>query len=321
MSMVSQCSHLAVIPLAALWIACAPPAVAQEKKLEITMIFQTEEGFGFFNPVKKGAEDAAALVGVHVEFLCASGSLERYESLLGQALSAKPDGVALTIIDDRADRDEVCALVKVGIPVIAYTVDDSKGAKGSCRLAFIGQDFVATGYLIGKRMIAEADIKGGDLVLTPVDSPDAVYAILRQRGVDKAMKEVGARTEIPGAGFKDAEILASQMKYLGSHPNVKAIIGIGLPQVEMAIKATESIKRPIPIGGFDLSQSMIDGIESGKVVATVDQQPYTQGFHSVMQLIHKVHYGLDPSDMKTGGDGLVDKPNNTLSEAGLGKQR
>ncbi|HOE41765.1 MAG TPA: hypothetical protein PLB25_09080 [Rhodoferax sp.] len=47
-------------------------------------------------------------------------------------MSAKPDGVALTIIEDQAYRDEVCALVKAGIPVIAYKVDDSKGAKGSC---------------------------------------------------------------------------------------------------------------------------------------------------------------------------------------------
>lgn len=315
------CSRLAALLLASLWIGCASLAVAQEKKLEITMIFQTEEGFGFFNPVKKGAEEAAAMGGAHVSFQYAGGSVERYQSLVAKALSAKPDGVALTIIDDRAYRDEVCALVKAGIPVVAYNVDDSKGAKGSCRMAFIGQDFVATGYLIGKRMIAEADIKAGDLVLTPVDSPDAVYAILRQRGVDKAMKEVGARTEILGAGFKDAEILASQLKYLGSHPNVKAIIGIGLPQVEMALKATQSLKRNIPIGGFDLSQTIIDAIKSGKVMATMDQQPYTQGFYSVMQLIHKLRYGLYPSDMRTGGNGLVDKSNYRQSEAELGKRR
>jgi simple sugar transport system substrate-binding protein len=307
--------------VASAWLAATQPVAAEDKKLEITMIFQTEEGFGFFNPVKKGAEEAAAMGGAHVTFQYANGSVDRYKSLVAKAATAKADGVALTIIDDRAYRDEVCALTKAGIPVVAYNVDDSKGAKGSCRMAFIGQDFVATGYLIGKRMIAEADIKSGDLVLTPVDSPDAVYAILRQRGVDKAMKEVGAHTEILGAGFKDAEILAAQVKYLTAHPNVKAIIGIGLPQVEMALKATEAVKRSIPIGGFDLSQNVIDAIKAGKVVATVDQQPYTQGFYSVMQLIHKVRYGLYPSDMKTGGDGLVDKTNYKQSEAELGKRR
>ena len=78
MSLVSQCRHHAAIPLAALWIACA--AVAQEKKLEITMIFQTEEGFGFFNPVKKGAEDAAAMTSAHVDFQYAAGA-----GLVGQA--------------------------------------------------------------------------------------------------------------------------------------------------------------------------------------------------------------------------------------------
>jgi simple sugar transport system substrate-binding protein len=188
-------------------------------------------------------------------------------------------------------------------------------------MAFIGQDFVATGYLIGKRMIADHAIGKGDLVFTPVDSPDAVYAQLRQKGVDMAMKEVGATTEILGTGFNDSDILNAQTQYLIGHPNVKAIIGIGLPQVEAAMRATETLGRKIPIGGFDLSQTIVEGIKSGAVTATVDQQPYSQGFYSVAQLIHYIRYGLYPSDMKTGGDGLVDKTNYQKAEANLGTRR
>ena len=106
-------------------------------------------------------------------------------------------------------------------------------------MAFIGQDFVATDYLIGKRMIEEHGLSEGDLVFTPVDSPDAVYAQLRQKGVDLAMQEVGAQTEILGTGFNESGILDAQTQYLIGHPDVKAIIGIGLPQVEMAILAAK----------------------------------------------------------------------------------
>ena len=65
----------------------------------------------------------------------------------------------------------------------------------------------------------------------------------------------------------------------------------------------------IPLGGFDLTQDIIDGIEKGTITATVDQQPYSQGFYAVAQLALYLKYGLYPSDMNTGGLGLVDKTN------------
>lgn len=298
-----------------------PAAVADPANPNITVIFQTEEGFPFFNPVKAGAEEAGKSLGATVNFQYGNGNSDRIKSLFKTALAAKPDGVALTLIDSNAFDDEVCALVEAGIPVIAYNVDDAEGAEGNCRLAFVGQDFVTTGYLIGKRMIEEHGIGQGDLVFTPVDSPDAVYAQLRQKGVDMAMKEVGATTEILGTGFNESEILNAQTQYLIGHPDVKAIIGIGLPQVEMAMRAVKNARRDIPIGGFDLSQTIIDGIKDGTVTASVDQQPFTQGFYSVAQLVHNVRYGLYPSSMKTGGNGLVDKTNYQNAEAHLGTYR
>lgn len=314
-------SNLLCAATAAFLITAGSPAFADAAKPNILVIFQTEEGFPFFNPIKNGAEDAAAALGGTVNFQYGNGNPERIKSLFQSALAAKPDGVALTIIDSDAFDKDICALREAGIPVVAYNVDDAKGAAGNCRMAFIGQDFVASGYLIGKRMIEKHGIGKGDVVFTPVDSPDAVYAQLRQKGVDMAMQEVGAKTDILGTGFNESDILNAQTQYLIGHPEVKAIIGIGLPQVEMAVRAAETVGRDIPVGGFDLSQTIIDGIKNGKVTATVDQQPYTQGFYSVAQLIHNIRYGLYPSDMKTGGDGLVDDTNYQRAEADLGKRR
>ena len=49
--------------------------------------------------------------------------------------------------------------------------------------------------------------------------------------------------------------------------------------------------------------------EEGIITATVDQQPYSQGFYAVTQLVLYLKYGLYPSDMNTGGMGLVDISN------------
>ena len=52
-------------------------------------------------------------------------------------------------------------------------------------------------------------------------------------------------------------------------------------------------------------------IENGDMIAAVDQQPYSQGFYGVTQAALAVKYGLYPSEMNTGGAGLVDKSNYT----------
>ena len=63
----------------------------------------------------------------------------------------------------------------------------------------------------------------------------------------------------------------------------------------------------IPAGGFDISKEILDNIKDGELIAAVDQQPYSQGFYAVTQLALYLKYGLYPSEMDTGGTGLVDK--------------
>ena len=125
----------------------AVDALADAENPNITVIFQTEAGFAFFNPIKAGAEDAAEGQGATVNFQYGNGNPDRIKSLYQAALAAQPDGVALTIIDSDAFDDEICALVEAGIPVIAYNVDDAEGANGNCRMAFIGQDFAVKVFL------------------------------------------------------------------------------------------------------------------------------------------------------------------------------
>jgi simple sugar transport system substrate-binding protein len=77
----------------------------------------------------------------------------------------------------------------------------------------------------------------------------------------------------------------------------------------------------IPAGGFDVSKSILEDIANGALTATVDQQPYSQGYYAVTQLALNIKYGLYPSEMDTGGSGLIDKTNYQYAQKWAGPVR
>ena len=55
-------------------------------------------------------------------------------------------------------------------------------------------------------------------------------------------------------------------------------------------------------GGFDLLPGSLKGVKAGDLDFTIDQQPYLQGFYSVMELfVFKLSGGLSgPAEINTG---------------------
>jgi simple sugar transport system substrate-binding protein len=284
-------------------------ASARQDNYKITLINYTDPSVEFFVPLEQGAKDAAAMWGVNLDIQYGNNDPVTQNSLIETAIANQVDGIAVMIYDDTAFDDSICAATAAGIAVVSLNVDDSQGAAGNCRMAFMGQDFVATGYLIGQRMIADHGIGAGDLVFAPVEAPEAIYAVQRAEGLKQAMDEVGATVEVVGIGFNLADAQTTEVQYLLGHPETKAVVGLGGVPMTVAPAAVSEAGLNIPIGGFDLTAEIIQGIEDGTITATVDQQPYSQGFYAITQLVLYLKYGLYPSDMDTGGLGLVDASN------------
>jgi simple sugar transport system substrate-binding protein len=302
-------------------LVTATAMAAPQGQKRITLIIYTSANVEFFAPLVQGANDAAKMAGVNVDIQYGDSNPERQNNLIETAIANKVDGLAVSIPDDNAYDASILEARKAGIPVVSFNVDDSKGAAGNARMAFIGQDFIQTGYLIAKRMIHDYNIKRGDLVFTPVEFPDAVYATLRHEGVQKALDEIGARSELVGTGANPADAQTTEVQYLLGHPETKAMIALGSTPLTVAPKAIQEAGVKLPLGGFDLTKDIIAGIKNGVIDATVDQQPYSQGFYAVMQLVLYARYGLYPSDMNTGGLGLVDRSNVASVEALTPKYR
>jgi simple sugar transport system substrate-binding protein len=321
---------LAVLGLTSLILGSSAAAYALDaehkaewEKIHILLVPWSQSSNAFFEAVVNGAKDAAAQQGVQLDIQFGEEDQNREKTILETAVANKVDGIAVNIADDDAYKEIMCKAMSQGIPVVTFNIDDSHhGAPGSsCRMAFMGQNFVDAGYALGKRMIADGHLKKGDKIFTPVEAPQATYAVQRHEGVQKALSEIGATSEILGVGNDSGQALSLMTQYLIGHPDTAAVIGLGQNPTSQAVQAIKDAGLKIPAGGFDVSKSILDDIKNGRLIATVDQQPYSQGFYAVTQLALNLKYGLWPSEMDTGGTGLVDKANYQYAEKWAGPVR
>ena len=141
--------------------------VAEEYRF--TMILYGTTGNPFWKKVVAGATETAKTYGVQVDIQYADNEPEKQNNIIETAIANQVDGLGLVLNLDDAYDETVKKAMDAGIPVIAFNIDDSEGADGNPRMAFIGQDFVTAGYLITKRLIKAYDIKEGDHVVCPVE--------------------------------------------------------------------------------------------------------------------------------------------------------
>lgn len=114
------------------------------------------------------------------------------------------------------------------------------------------------------------------------------------------METVKAGLDLAGA----QNIMA---QFLIANKNVKALFGTGSVTSTVGAGAIKDAGVDIPFGGFDLAVEIANAIEAGKMYATMDQQPYLQGFYPIAQIALAKKYGLTPTDVDTGQGAFLDK--------------
>lgn len=293
--------------LGALGAALLSTASYAEDKVKATMIIYLDPSVQFFNPVVKGAQDAAAQFGVDLDVQYANNDPVRQNDLIEAATAAKVDGIAVSISSSDAFDKSICDAVKAGITVIGFNNDDLEGAKGNCRQAYVGMNEFASGYELGQRMIEKFGLKEGDVVFNPREIPEASFAVARGGGIEKAMGEKGIKVETVKAGLDLAEAQNIMAQFLIANKDIKALFGTGSVTSTVGAGAMKDAGISIPFGGFDLAVEIVNAVESGAMYATMDQQPYLQGFYPIAEIALAKKYGLTPTDIDTGQGAFLDK--------------
>ena len=266
----------------------------------------------FWNQMLTGAKDAAQIGNLGLTAQTAESDTGKMTDLINAAIATKPAALFVPF-NDPAWENAACEASKAGIAVFAFNVPPANAAK-TCVKAFVGQDFVEVGKLVGQRLLKEVDLKAGDKVLCPAEEPQQQYAIQRGGGVESALREKGVQCTYLRTSGADEAALNALTTWLSANKDVKAVVPLGGTPHRNLVAAEDAAGVKAPIVGFDTSPQVIAGIKSGRILATADQQGYIQGYQTVMQAVLYLDFGLSPANINSGGNALIDKSNVELLE-------
>ena len=253
----------------------------------------------FFEPLKKGINDAAEMMGVKCDFIGTEGiDVPAQAAMVTKAVADGYDGIALSIIDPVAFYDGISRAIVKGVPLGGLNVDDH--ATPNARLSCVNQRLYEAGQTLAKYVLPNIP-DNSHLLMTMHDQ--GVSALEdRLAGLQEILKQKQVRWTVIVTGnesLKGTEVIAAKLK---ENPDIRIILGTGQSDTEAAGWAIEKYysNKGYWSAGFDLSQKILSLIRQGHIRCTVDQQPYIQGFYPVIQLTLYLRYGIVPSDMDAG---------------------
>jgi simple sugar transport system substrate-binding protein len=252
----------------------------------------------FFVPVRKGVEEAGRLLGVDASFTGPPGfDVSRQVEFIQAAIAAGADGIGTTMPNPDAFNDVVAEAMARGIPVVALNAD----APTSGRLAYIGQGNFEAGQSMGREI--RKLLPGGGRVLLCTHTAGAFNLEERLRGVRSVLEEAGGFTTHVLATSTDLVRASSLIaSYCQGHPDTRGCFGVDdiTGSAIAQVIEREGWKGKVYGGGFDLVPDVMNAIQQGIMQFTIDQQPYLQGFQTVMQLYLLKRFQLAPTDVNTG---------------------
>jgi simple sugar transport system substrate-binding protein len=164
---------------------------------------------------------------------------------------------------------------------------------------YIGQNNYEAGVSMGEEIIKV--LRGGHILLclraTGMENLEA-----RIKGVKDALDRRGKysyRVVVTGTDMDQAVSLITSA--LHEDPSIKGMFGVEdvAGSAIAQIIEHDNLKGKVAGGSFDLVADVLDAIEKGELQFTMDQQPYLQGFLSVINLYLLKRYNLTPSDINT----------------------
>jgi simple sugar transport system substrate-binding protein len=258
----------------------------------------------FFVPTQYGIEDACALFGMDYQWTgSANADVGEMVNAMNAAIAAKADAIAVPIVDPKAFDGPIQKALDAGIPVFAYNADAPRGSANP-RLAYIGQDLYLSGYQMGERIASLVD--SGTVALF-IATPGQLNIQPRLDGASDAIKKSGKKIDVQtiatGATVNE-ELSKIKSFYLG-HQDVKGMFAVDAGSTQGVAEVMKESNLPakgVHGGGFDLLPRTVQLIHDGFLDFTIDQQPYVQGFYTVVEAFTFLVSGglVGPANINSG---------------------
>ncbi|MEM1400495.1 MAG: substrate-binding domain-containing protein [Pseudomonadota bacterium] len=296
--------------------AAAMAAIAGSAHAErYVMVTHTQGTDPFWPVVEKGAKDAAAALGVELEYNFApSGDMADMAALIEAAAATQPDGVIVSLPDPDALGGAISSTVDSGIPVVTINSGlESSASLGA--LMHVGQPEYLAGQKAGERAAAEGASK--PLCLNQEAFNTAL--VDRCTGYFEAM---GQELNMIDVSNDVAQIKTRTAAALQADPDIDSLLAVGPHVCEAAAEAVEDVGTTVHLSCFDLTPGVINLIKDGKVAYSIDQQQRLQGYMPVVVLhLYNNNAGMLPGANIPSGPGFVDASNAAAVEEQAGVNR
>jgi simple sugar transport system substrate-binding protein len=265
--------------------------LTQAGDLTFHMVTHSDDGV-FWSVVKKGAEAGAAAMGVNMVWSPSNNDPEKQVQDVEAAVAADSDGIGISLANPEALVPAAQAAVAAGIPVVTLNSGvDQYGDIGA--ITHIGQSEINAGEGAGNFF----NDLGATKILCAQQEQGNVGLEERCEGAGNTFSGEVV-TQFVGLDTGPEEQIATIAAALAADPDIDAVFGTG-PNVEVrAVEACTQAGRDCFIGGVDISEDVIAGIESGDIDFTIDQQQYLQGYLTIVVLY------LYVTNLNTAGGGL-----------------
>jgi simple sugar transport system substrate-binding protein len=292
-------------------------AVAQDSELVFSMVSHGGVGNPFWITVIKGMEDACALLSADCAWL--SDPVDDQEAMAGywdDALARENDGIGTTSPQPEVIRDAVNRAAEAGLPVIVFnTADPNSGTPDALpTLFYIGANEFLGGRSNANRVLAAAAEAGVTITkgVCPIQEVGHSGLEARCAGVRSVFEEAGIPLDGLTISNDATESAGTLNDYFTANPDANAAFMLGpIPSSALNLYLQESGRQPGEIFAttHDTSAEIYQMIKDGYLLQAIDQQPYLQGFETIMWLYLNSQFELAPGGDILTGPGVIDQSN------------
>jgi simple sugar transport system substrate-binding protein len=287
------------------------PVMADDKPISVAFVSGPLND-SFFPPLYQGAQDAAKVLGVKLNYIpIDEADIEASSARTMQAaIAQKPDAIVVGDFITGVVDPFIKQAVAAGIPVyVNQSGQDQWQADGA--FGFVGQQGPQVG-VIGAQHLAAAGAKN---ILCVINVPGNPYLQAICNGLAGKAKELGvasANLELPTADSTDQGKVSRDIgAYLQSHKDVTGIFTENAAVGTAATAAVEAaqLTGKIAVGTMEVSKVALQQIKDGKLTFLINEQPYLDGFYGVLFAYQYAKFGLAPVGAVSTGPSVVDKVN------------
>jgi simple sugar transport system substrate-binding protein len=308
---------LAVVAAASVLAACSSQGGAQQQSggggggggdtsgenLTIQMVTHEQAGDTFWDKIRAGAQDAADAHGITLQYSNNENGPEQ-ATLVQNAIDSKVSGLAVTLSNADAVIPVAAKAAESGIPVVVFNQGYDDYAEAGSKMYF-GSDELLAGQTIGQKL-TQQDPSGKTLCV--IQAQGSVALETRCAGVKQGYSNT-ENLQVNGADLPSVQ--QTIQSKLAQDSSITNIVTLGAPIALAALQAQEASGNTAKLVTFDLNQEAAQAIKDGKILFSIDQQPYVQGYQAVTMLWMNITNGNDIGGGKPTltGPSIVDSTN------------